>query len=226
MSEEMSKVTGLPEPETDKEEVSKMIKSVRVLALVFNSFFLIVGSGIASLVYFFGNTDGYDAKMDTLKAIDAQWAVLALIVFAFTVICLNTYPWQYKEPLKLKANLRSNMYIHQFATDKAGEGPAIVLHQEGDIGSYNRAHRSLHHMLENCLPSILSIPLLFYIYPLPAFITLVILCIGRMLHQHGYATGGYGQSIIGGHVPGFMLHQFTTYTLLGFLIVTYVNMVI
>ena len=112
MSEEMSKLTGLPEPETDKEEVRKMIKSVRILAIVFNSFFLIVGSGIASLVYFFGNTDGYDARMDILKAIDAQWAVLALIVFSFTVICLNTFPWQFKEPLKLKANLRSNMYIH------------------------------------------------------------------------------------------------------------------
>ena len=76
-------------------------------------------------------------------------------------------------------------------------------------------------MVENCLPTIFALPILFYIYPLPTFVTFVIYCLARLQHQQGYATKGYG-----GHVPGFMFDKLTTNIFLGLLIVTYVKMVL
>ena len=120
--------------------------------------------------------------MDSLKAFDGQWAILALIVFNFTVIYLNTHQWLYYESINFEDNLIGNIYWYKLATEKAGEGTAVLLDQDGDIGSYNRANRSLHHMIENCLPTILALPILFYIYPIVTITYFVIYCIARLLH--------------------------------------------
>ena len=164
--------------------------------------------------------------MGLLKGLDGQWAILGMIVFNYTVIWLNIYPWRSKEPLKLTKNLRSNMYIFQRATEKSGEGAGIVLNQDGDAGSYNRGNRSIQHLIENVLPIFLALPALFYIYPIATFVIFSAFCLARILHQRGYATFGYGKSLVTGHVPGFMLHQLTSFIVLGMLTVTYVNMVI
>ena len=89
-----------------------MMNEVIIMAVVFTLVFTLIGCGVASLIYFFCDTESYNTRMDLLKAFDAQWAVLALIVFNFTVTWLNTQPWPYKEPFKLKGNLRVNMYFH------------------------------------------------------------------------------------------------------------------
>ena len=68
-----------------------------------------------------------------------------------------------------KGNLRANMFIYKLATDQGGEGSAIVLNEDGDIGSYNRGNRSVHHFLENSLPFVASLPITFFLYPIPAF---------------------------------------------------------
>ena len=119
-----------------------------------------------------------------------------------------------------KGNLRANMFIYKLATDQGGEGSAVVLNEDGDIGSYNRGNRSVHHFLENSLPFVASLPITFFLYPIPAFSLLCLFCLGRITHQVGYANRGYG-----GHVPGFILIQFATYILLGLLIIAYTKIV-
>ena len=119
-------------------------------------------------------------------------------------------------------NLRSNMFIYKMATDQAGEGSVVILNEDGDIGAYNRGNRSLHHFLENSLPFVASMPIVFFLYPIPAFVILCIFCVGRIAHQIGYARVGYGFT---GHVPGFVLVMVATYITLGLVIVAYTKMV-
>merc|ERR1712217_395956 len=77
--------------------------------------------------------------------------------------------------------------------------PYVVLEDEGNIGKYNRANRSLTHFTENVPSFVVNWLLVSQVLPFPAFVLMVIFCIGRMLHMTGY-TGGYGK-----HGPGFGL---------------------
>ena len=66
-----------------------------------------------------------------------------------------------------------------------GEGDhknAVVYSEDGDIGCYNRANRSVGHFLENSTPVIISLILVGLIYTFPTFILTIIFCLGRVLH--------------------------------------------
>ena len=118
-------------------------------------------------------------------------------------------------------NLRANMFIYKLATDKTEEGSAVVLHDEGDLGYYNRGNRSIYHFLENCLSFVLALPISFFTYPFPTFVCVCLYCFARIIYQIGYTRIGYG-----GHVPGFFLDRFTTTTIIGLLIVAYFKIVL
>ena len=92
------------------------------------------------------------------------------------------YPLRFKEKFMGGGNFRANMFIYKQATDKNDSMSAVILNTEGDIGCYNRANRSIHHFLETGLGFIASLPISFYLYPLPTFILLVAFCIGRVSH--------------------------------------------
>jgi len=49
---------------------------------------------------------------------------------------------------QMTGNIRANMYFYKNIGDKA-PGNAVVLQDTGDAGAYNRANRSVHHMIEN-----------------------------------------------------------------------------
>ena len=109
-------------------------------------------------------------------------------------------------------NIRANMFIYKIA----GEGNmknAVVYNEEGDIGCYNRANRSVGHFLENSTPVILSIIMCGFVYAMPTMVLTIIFTIGRMLHQIGYSIKGYG-----GHGLGFLLAAVSTEILNGLLI--------
>ena len=87
-------------------------------------------------------------------------------------------------------NLRANMFIYKLATDQSDEKSAIVLHENGDIGHYNRANRSVYHFLENSLPIVASLPLAFFMFPFPTFVLTGMFCTGRIIYQIGYTNKG------------------------------------
>ena len=113
-------------------------------------------------------------------------------------------------------NLRANMFIYKLATDKSEEGSAVVLHDEDDLGRYNRGNRSIYHFLENVLPFVLAMPISFFTYPIPTFICVCLYCFGRIIYQVGYTRSGYG-----GHAIGFAFDRLATATIFGLLIVAY-----
>lgn len=58
---------------------------------------------------------------------------------------VNLYPTVLKARIMKGGNPRANMYIYKVF------GPQeylVFLEEEGDIGRYNRANRSLHHLIE------------------------------------------------------------------------------
>ena len=189
-------------------------------AVIFPIIGVFIGSGLAYPIYRYGDKDKYDARILVMKEFEGQWMLLGLIIFFLTVTWLNMYPMRFKERFMGRGNLRSNMFIYKQATDAEGEGPAIIMNADGDIGAYNRGNRSIHHFLENSLPFVASLPVLFFIFPLPAFVIACFFCLGRILHQAGYANGGYGS-----HGVGFILSTITMSIALGLLIISYAKMV-
>ena len=118
------------------------------------------------------------------------------------------------------SNLRSNPLIFKLATDLAGKGSAIVMNEDGDMGMYNRANRSLHHFLENGYPLVAMLPASAFLYPFPSFVCMALCLVGRVAHQIGY-SGGYG-----GHGLGFVLDRLGLFTVNGLMIVAFTKMVL
>ena len=96
-----------------------------------------------------------------------------------------------------------------------------MLNQDGDIGKYNRANRSLHHFLETSLGFVASLPINFFLWPLPTFVLLCVYCAARMAHQSGYASGGWGS-----HAIGFFVDRLCSFIMIGLMIVAYLKMVL
>ena len=218
---EMNQVTGLP---VVSEEV-KTNMCVQVIKWILGpTITLAVFGALASIIYYAGSKDKYDAKLQVCKANQLQWAMIAVIVFTLAVGHLNSFPGFYKKQFTGKftaqtRNLLSNPFIYKQATDPTGEqGSAVIFNNDGAIGSYNRANRSLNHFLENSLPLIVTMPFVFYIFPFPAFVLIVIFCLGRTLHQIGYAKYGFG-----GHWPGFALARISMGLCSGLLMIAIVT---
>ena len=198
----------------DQEDKERMSKKSSVVWTVFPIIATAIAYGIGYLIYRFGNTEQYDARLELAKTFELSWFYLACVLFSLTVGWLNTYPMRYKEAIMMGGNLRANMFIYKLATDKTEEGSAVIMHEEGDIGRYNRANRSLYHFIENCLGFVVSLPICFFTYPLPTFISLCIYVVGRLIHQIGYTLKGFG-----GHGFGFLLSFLSTLAIQGLLIV-------
>ena len=144
--------------------------------------------------------------------------MLALVIFQYTVMHMNGYPGIFKSKIMRgnDGNLRSNMFIYKLATQQGDEGSAIVMHEDGDLGQYNRANRSIYHFMENSLSLVAALPLSFFLFAFPTFVALCFFCLGRIIYQIGYTAKGYG-----GHVIGFIIDRFATMTIAGLMILAY-----
>ena len=164
---------------------------------------MIVGYAIACRVYTQGNTALFDKNIVKLAEGELGYTLIAAAVFNLTVHWINNYPMIYKSMImSLKGgNLRANMQIYKQSGKDASSG-YVVLETEGAIGSYNRANRSLTHMVENSIPMAVMLVLCGSVFPFPTLALTGLFGVGRMMHQVGYATVGYG-----GHGLGFVISQ-------------------
>ncbi|CAK4084688.1 unnamed protein product [Aphanomyces euteiches] len=173
---------------------------------------LAIGTAIASVVYMLGETATVEKRMQPFVENDLHWAALALVVLGNTITFVNGYPLMYKNQVMRRNlnNLRSNPSIYK-AIGKYAIDNAIVLNDEGAIGAYNRANRSLHHMIENNGMLVAGLALASQVFAVPVFVTVCVFGVGRILHQVGY-TSGYG-----GHSLGYILSMAAVATIQGFL---------
>lgn len=176
---------------------------------------LLIGLGFTLLVLYFPGTNQYlnNELMKNLnnKNNDHHWLYyFSLFLFGRTAACLNFYPmiyWKSKIMRNGASNLRANMQIYkiqsenEFVKEKLNEDEAsVVLVEDGPIGSYNRANRSLTHFIETNGFLLISFYSLAKLLPALCCVIMGTYCFGRILHQTGYAVGGYGK-----HGLGFLL---------------------
>eukprot|EP00927_Polykrikos_kofoidii_P079092 TRINITY_DN75886_c0_g1_i1.p1 TRINITY_DN75886_c0_g1~~TRINITY_DN75886_c0_g1_i1.p1 ORF type:complete len:260 (+),score=28.82 TRINITY_DN75886_c0_g1_i1:99-782(+) len=171
----------------------------------------IIGGTIAWAIWHFGSTATYDAKISVLSTQGVSYIYLSAVAFSVLVSWLNFFPMFYKRKI-MKAssgNLRANMLVYKVNVQDPGQKmPYVVLAEEGGIGEYNRANRSLHHFTEQSMGTVLNILLAGFVFQFPVFVLVIVFAVGRISHQIGYAHGGYGF-----HIPGFQLIIYSTATL-------------
>merc|ERR1740129_212442 len=134
-----------------------------------------------------------NATLTELHTKNLGYLYLSAFLFAILVGWLNFYPMAHKQKLKLKGNIRANMQIFKvLKSEQSGEStPLVVLEEDGVVGEYNRANRSLFHFLENMPSFLVCLFPASYVFPVPTFFWTVIFVIGRLWHQTGYVKG-YG----------------------------------
>ena len=145
-----------------------------------------------------------------MASYDLGYLFLAVAIFGKAVWFVNNFPMVFKAKVMggESQNLRANMYVYKQIGSGAGVG-AVVLEEEGDVGVYNRANRSMHHMVENMAPLVMSVPLAGFVFPYPTFVATCVFSVGRVMHMVGY-TSKYGK-----HALGFVLATFATEALVG-----------
>jgi len=158
-----------------------------------------IGTLIALAIHKFGNTEKYDEKITAVKAAETLWVYAALVVFGRMVTFINVYPMIFKGKIMAgdSGNIRSNPFIFKQIGDKAMEN-MVIFEDQGDIGAYNRANRSIHHMIENFGAFVAGLFMAGSVFPFPVFVLVCLFSAGRVMHQVGY-TSGYGS-----HAAGFM----------------------
>lgn len=92
---------------------------------------------------------------------------------------------------------RSSDDQYEIVEDSCTGAQTCVLIEEGLAGKYNRANRSLHHMVENISGFLLVLLPASLVFPFPSFVCVCVWAAGRLLHQVSYAVGGYGPHSIG-----------------------------
>ena len=208
-------VTGLP---IITEEAKAKTKNVPIFMLIKNLVMLGVGYGIAWLVWAFGDSATYQQRIQIAKDYDGQWFMLALVVLQFTVMWMVDYSMTSKlrvmNVFEGDKDLHGNQFIYKFATKKDNEGSAIIVNEEGDVGQYNRANKSLYQFLENCLGFVAMLPLSFFLFTIPTFVSLAAFCFGRVIYQIAYTSGGK-------QVLGWFLDRIATLTVTGLMILAY-----
>ncbi|CAD7959401.1 unnamed protein product [Amoebophrya sp. A25] len=210
--------SGLPLlKESEKSDLStaQLVKLFFILVVELGiGVLLAVGALAASERYaiFSGRTSNPGVALDVIQKFELEYLYIALVILGRTVSWVNMYPmvvWKQRVMHMKAGNLRANMQIFKMIGDGAGSN-AIVLETEGDVGGYNRANRSLTHMVENMAAVLVLMLAVGFVYPLLACLFTTLWCFGRVSHQMGYATGGYGK-----HGAGFGLSAIASGALQG-----------
>ncbi|OQS06920.1 hypothetical protein THRCLA_20257 [Thraustotheca clavata] len=161
-------------------------------------------------VYTRGPMTKYNQRIEKLLHDDLHWACASIVIFGRIVAFVNAYPMAHKARVVLphSGNLRANLFFyHQIG--KNASSSIVALIEDGAIGAYNRANRSLHHMIENYGALLAGLTLGCQVFPFQVFLLVCAYGFGRLLHQIGY-TRGFGY-----HAPGYIISTLALSTLEG-----------
>lgn len=191
----------IPDPKAD-------VKPVILFAIIP----AVIGLFVAFSVFTLGATEKYQSRIDQVAAHDLHWGYAALFVLGRAIAIVNMLPiiWKHKILKMDSGNLRSNPFVYT-AVGEGASGHHVLFETEGDVGKYNRANRSLHHMIENFGLMLAGLFAVAQVFPFQAFVLACIFGAGRIIHLLGY-TEGYGK-----HAPGFLMSTIAIVSLEGML---------
>jgi len=171
----------------------------------------IVGFAAAYGVNMVSRSEMSAKQIEVLASQNLGYLYFAVVAFTALTHWLNVFPMAFKEQLCIKGNLRANMMFYKVnQPDGDKPMPYVVLEEDGVVGMYNRANRSLQHFQENNSGVMLCMCCAGFVWPAATFAITVLFALGRVAHQVGYATGGYGS-----HGAGFAVAFLATQTLEG-----------
>lgn len=167
-----------------------------------------VGMLIALWVYRWGDTDLFERNIRGLADAGQFHVYVASVMFGCLTSWLNAYPMVHKNRIMRSSSdhLRATTAI--LRESGLALAPYVLLESAGQVGCYNRANRSLFQFCESSVCVVLTILLAGFAFPFPAFVATATFALGRIVHQIGLASVGYG-----GHVFGFMLCLLSSMTL-------------
>jgi len=173
----------------------------------------LIGLALAYAVFTFGASDQYSKAIAAAITAGQAPVFAALVTVAFGIRLVNLTPMIFKEKVmkgamrdEIGINMRSNPFIYKsFGASKE----TVLFDNDGVIGSYNRANRSLSHMTENFGAVLAGLMLAGSCFPFPTFVCACAFSAGRIMHQVGY-SGAYGK-----HGAGFGLSMLGSLTLEG-----------
>jgi len=175
----------------------------------------LIGLAIAFGVFKLGATAAYSERI--AAAVDAQQHLIcaALAVVAYAVRFVNFFPMAFKSvvmkgPLRdtIGLNMRSNQFVYSSVKGK----DTVIFENDGVVGMYNRANRSLTHMTENFASVLAGLMMAGTVFPFPTLVCAVLFGLGRIWHQVGYSVA-YGK-----HGGGFAISLLATLVIEGLLI--------
>ena len=205
---------GLPEM-TDEDRDAGEARSRKMV--MFAPFALtLLGLCIAVPLHVFTAPTSLAKMLNLCKNYDLEYIALATVIIVKVVVWQNIYPMIYKARIMKgnSGNLRANMSIYRVVgseIESGGVSSHVVLDDEGDVGMYNRANRSLAHLTENLVAFVLPMLLSGLFYPKHALVLTGVWAAGRYLHATGYTTK------YGSHGLGFGLSTLATVTAEGLL---------
>lgn len=178
-------------------------KPSMIAPLVFSVLPLAIGLGLAEAIYRI-DPDSNDYRVQAVKQYELHFALFALTLFGALTRFLNFYAGPLKGPAmdgRAKGNIRANMFIFKVNTESDQPPmPPVILEDRGAAGKYNRANRSLHHFVESSPGMLLNFVPAGLLFPKESLGCMALFVVGRVAHQVGYTTKGYG-----GHGLGFGL---------------------
>lgn len=180
-------------------------------------FMLSIGTALAyGLVGLDKSKQGiYEGKIKTLRDGELQWLYLALVLLGRMIALINFAPVTYKNGLK--GNIRSNPFFFETVEGEKGKKTMVLYQEEGTNGMYNRANRSVQHMVENSGAFLAMIGPVGFVFPKQTCAIVAIFCAGRVFHQKGYSKG-YGK-----HALGFIMSLLSILTLEGLAFITFLK---
>eukprot|EP00801_Mesodinium_rubrum_P009099 Mrub_09129.p1 GENE.Mrub_09129~~Mrub_09129.p1 ORF type:complete len:238 (+),score=15.91 Mrub_09129:96-716(+) len=186
--------------------------------LAFTIIPLIIGFVLALPAYYFIDKEKNKLRMDVVIVGDQHWVYASVIVLGWVISFVNMYPITFKQKIMKgnSGNIRSNPFIYKQIGTNAMEN-VVIMNEDGDIGAFNRANRSIHHMIENYGAVLAGLYMSGVVMPIPTFIGIVVFAIGRIAHQIGYTTG------YGGHAIGFLFSTLASVYIYGILLIVVIR---
>lgn len=200
-------------PEFTEEEKQNGFSTFKILLFVMAP--LVIGTLVAAGLLHAMRTSAALKAVEVVISHDVHWLYLAAVVFGRLVSFLNFYPMVYKQAvLRMKdGNLRANMIFFKHLGPSDANQSYIGMVDEGLVGRYNRANRSLNHFVENSISVAVSMVLAGVCFPKASCLLAVMFAAGRVMHQVGYSGPvGYGK-----HGLGFFLSTIASASLEGLL---------
>eukprot|EP00931_Biecheleriopsis_adriatica_P115765 TRINITY_DN91519_c0_g1_i1.p1 TRINITY_DN91519_c0_g1~~TRINITY_DN91519_c0_g1_i1.p1 ORF type:complete len:214 (-),score=37.43 TRINITY_DN91519_c0_g1_i1:79-720(-) len=167
---------------------------IPILYAGFNTTFLAISLGIGFMVYSFGATQKYDAKIAVLKDYDLGWFYLGFVMIKLGSLMINLNLGMARKEAKVNVPDQQVYKVHD-----GGKG-YVLMEKEGVIGRFNRAQRAYMNFLETAPIMIGYFMLSGWVFPFPTFVCATMFSLCRVMSAVGYTRSA--KERLGGNITG------------------------